>query len=87
MTYVAWKLSNFPPYRVIGSGTLLESARFRFVLSQRLNVAADSVQAFIIGEQGTNSGKFDAIKPFMHLLKNDIFFLHHKDSTVQKLYL
>lgn len=58
MTFVAWKLSGFPPYRVIGSGTILESARFRYLISQRLGVAPEIIQAFIIGEQGNNSSKF-----------------------------
>lgn len=57
MTYVAWKLSSFPPHRVIGSGTILESARFRYLVSQRLGVAPEIVQAYIIGEHGKNSGK------------------------------
>ncbi|KAK9747456.1 lactate/malate dehydrogenase, NAD binding domain [Popillia japonica] len=55
MTYVAWKLSSFQPYRVIGSGTILESARLRFLIAQRLEVEASSCQAFVIGEHGRKS--------------------------------
>ncbi|GJQ68680.1 hypothetical protein Trydic_g17220 [Trypoxylus dichotomus] len=55
MTYVAWKLSSFPPYRVIGSGTILESARLRYLIAQRLEVEASSCQAFVIGEHGRKS--------------------------------
>lgn len=58
LTYVAWKLSDFPPHRVIGSGTILESARFRYLLAQKLGVSASSLHAFVIGEQGDNSSKF-----------------------------
>jgi len=52
MTYVAWKLSGLPASRVIGSGTILDSARFRYLLSQRFGVEPRSVHAYIIGEHG-----------------------------------
>ncbi|XP_058790775.1 L-lactate dehydrogenase B chain [Phymastichus coffea] len=55
LTYVAWKLSGFPKNRVIGSGTNLDSARFRFLLSQKLNVAPTSCHGWIIGEHGDTS--------------------------------
>lgn len=56
LTYVAWKLSGLPKNRVIGSGTNLDSARFRFLLSQKLNVAPTSCHGWIIGEHGDTSG-------------------------------
>lgn len=43
LTYVAWKLSGLPKNRVIGSGTNLDSSRFRFLLAQRLAVAPTSM--------------------------------------------
>jgi len=52
LTYAAWKLSGSPPQRVIGSGTILDTARFRYLLSQELGVDARSVHAYIIGEHG-----------------------------------
>ena len=52
LTYAAWKLSGLPPQRVIGSGTILDTARFRYLLSQQLGVDARSVHAYIIGEHG-----------------------------------
>jgi L-lactate dehydrogenase len=55
MTYVAWKLSGLPKERVIGSGTNLDSSRFRFLLSQRFNVAPSSTHGWIIGEHGDSS--------------------------------
>lgn len=57
LTYVAWKLSGLPRNRVIGSGTNLDSARFKFLLSQRLNIAPTSCHAWVIGEHGDTSGK------------------------------
>ena len=52
LTYAAWKLSGMPSERVIGSGTLLDTSRFRYLLSQHFGVDARSVHAFIIGEHG-----------------------------------
>lgn len=52
LTYTAWKLSGLPPRRVIGSGTILDTARFRYLLSQHFGVDARSVHAHIIGEHG-----------------------------------
>ncbi|KAF9594376.1 hypothetical protein IFM89_030978 [Coptis chinensis] len=44
LTYVAWKLSGFPANRVIGSGTNLDSSRFRFLIADHLDVNAQDVQ-------------------------------------------
>lgn len=52
LTYTALKLSGFEENRVIGSGTVLDSARFRYLLGEHLDVDSRSVQAFIIGEHG-----------------------------------
>lgn len=52
LTYAALKLSKLPPARVIGSGTVLDTARFRYLLSQHFEVDARSVHAYIIGEHG-----------------------------------
>lgn len=52
MTYVTLKLSGFPSSRVIGSGTVLDTARFRSLLAKKLNIDARSVHAYIIGEHG-----------------------------------
>lgn len=55
LTYVAWKLSGFPANRVIGSGTNLDSSRFRFLIADHLDVNAQDVQAYIVGEHGDSS--------------------------------
>lgn len=52
LTYVAGKVSGLPASRVIGSGTILDTARFRYLLSQHFSVDPRSVHAFIIGEHG-----------------------------------
>lgn len=52
MTDVAARLSGLPAARVIGSGTILDSARFRTLLGQHLGVSARSVHAYVLGEHG-----------------------------------
>ena len=52
LTQVALELSGFPENRVIGSGTVLDSARLRYKLGQHLRVDSRSVHAFIVGEHG-----------------------------------
>ncbi len=52
MTYAALKLSGFPSSRVIGSGTILDTSRFRYLLGEYLRVDPRNVHAYIIGEHG-----------------------------------
>lgn len=52
LTYVTWKISGLPASQVIGSGTILDTARFRYLLSQHFQVEPRSVHAYIIGEHG-----------------------------------
>ncbi len=52
LTYAALKLSGFPPNRVIGSGTVLDTARLKYLIGRRFGVDSRSVHAFIIGEHG-----------------------------------
>ena len=52
MTEVALKLSGFPKERVIGSGTVLDTARFRTLLGYHLGVSPQSIHANVIGEHG-----------------------------------
>ncbi len=52
LTYAALKISGLPESQVIGSGTVLDSARFKYLLSKHCNVAPHDVHAYIIGEHG-----------------------------------
>ena len=52
MTYAALKISGFPSSKVIGSGTVLDTSRFRSLLADKLDIDARSVHAYIIGEHG-----------------------------------
>jgi L-lactate dehydrogenase len=52
LTYISLKQSGLSPAKVIGSGTILDTSRFRFLLGQYYGVDARSVHAYIIGEHG-----------------------------------
>ncbi|WP_342433930.1 L-lactate dehydrogenase [Neobacillus sp. FSL H8-0543] len=52
LTYAVWKFSGLPKERVIGSGTILDTARFRFLLGEYFDVDTRNVHAYIIGEHG-----------------------------------
>ena len=52
MTQVATRLSGLPAARVIGSGTILDTARFRWLLGHHLGIAPQSVHAYVLGEHG-----------------------------------
>lgn len=55
MAWVTWKLSGFPKHRVIASGTMLDTSRFRYLLGERLGVGPQSCHGYIIGEHGDSS--------------------------------
>ena len=52
LSYVTWKISGFPSSRVIGSGTVLDTARLKQLLGSHLGVDSRNVHSFIIGEHG-----------------------------------
>ncbi len=52
MTYVTLKITGFPSSRVIGSGTVLDTARLRSLMGKKLNIDSRSVHAYIMGEHG-----------------------------------
>ena len=54
ITYVTLKLSGLPRQRVLGSGTVLDSSRFRYLIARRCNVAVQNVHAYIAGEYGNS---------------------------------
>lgn len=55
MTYVVSKVSGLPTNQVIGSGTVLDTARLRFILSDYLKVSSKNIHAYIMGEHGDSS--------------------------------
>jgi L-lactate dehydrogenase len=52
LTYVTLKISGFPSHKVFGSGTVLDTSRFRYLISEYCNVDVRNIHAYIIGEHG-----------------------------------
>lgn len=52
LTYAAWRITGWSPRQVLGSGTVLDSSRFRYALSRHCRVDPRNVHAYIIGEHG-----------------------------------
>ncbi|KGF67960.1 lactate dehydrogenase [Hoeflea sp. BAL378] len=52
MTFAAQRISGLPPERVIGSGTILDTARLRSLLGDHLGIAPTSIHAYVLGEHG-----------------------------------
>ena len=55
MTYVFTKISGLPENQILGSGTMLDSARLRCGLSEHLNIAQKNIHAYVFGEHGDTS--------------------------------
>lgn len=76
LSYATMKFSGLPKERVIGSGTILDTARFRYLLGEEFNVAPTSVHANIIGEHGDSelpvwSHANIAGKPLRQIIESD----------------
>lgn len=74
LTYIVQKTSNFPTSRVIGSGTVLDTARLRYLLGEHLNVSSKNIHAYIMGEHGDSSfvpwsKSYVGCKPLIDILK------------------
>lgn len=97
LTYVTYKESGLPKERVIGSGTVLDSARLRFALGQYFNIDTRNVHAAIIGEHGDTelpvwSHAFIGVRPLETILaaKKDVkkecledIFVNVRDAAYQ----
>lgn len=97
LTYATWRFSGLPKERVIGSGTILDTARFRYSLGEYFNVAPSNVHAYIIGEHGDSelpvySSAFVGTVPVLSLIeknkkynKNDLedIFVNVRDAAYE----
>lgn len=52
LTYISFKISGLPEKRVLGSGTVLDTSRFRYLLSEHCQVNPRNIHAYILGEHG-----------------------------------
>ncbi|MEG0177590.1 L-lactate dehydrogenase [Anaerorhabdus sp.] len=92
MAYVAHKVSGLPTNRVIGTGTLLDTARLRFMMSEYLNISTSNIHAYIMGEHGDTSfvpwnNAYIGCKPLLNLLdeeKRNLEDLHNIYVQVQQ---
>ena len=55
MSYVVSKVSGLPTSKVIGSGTVLDTARLRYIMAEYLNVSSKNIHAYVMGEHGDSS--------------------------------
>lgn len=74
MTYVVEKVSKFPKNKVIGSGTMLDTSRLRYLIGERLGISPKNVHAYIMGEHGDSSfvawsHSYIGCKPLIQILK------------------
>lgn len=88
MTYVVSKVSGFPKNKVIGSGTVLDTARLRYLVGEHLNVSSKNVHAYIMGEHGdssfvTWSNAYIGCKSIIDILKDK----NEDLSTLDKIYV
>lgn len=90
LTCLAQQLSGFPAGRVLGSGTVLDTARLKYLLGQRLGVDSRNVHAFIIGEHGDSelavwSGANVSGIPLDHFCELRGYYEHDKaDEWLQR---
>lgn len=77
LTNIVYLESGFPYERVIGSGTLLDTARLRFELSKKLNVDPKIIHAYILGEHGDSefmcfSNAYVSVKPLIEIINDNL---------------
>lgn len=92
MTYLALKVSGLPKERVIGSGTILDTARLRYMMSDYLHVSSSNMHAYIMGEHGDSSfvpwtHAYVGAKSLLELLDEqhkDLSDLHEIYTNVQQ---
>jgi L-lactate dehydrogenase len=89
LTYATWKFSGLPKERVIGSGTILDTARFRYLLGEYFNVDTRNVHAYIIGEHGDTelpvwSHAFIGCRPISDIMKEKA---EYKQEDLDQLFI
>lgn len=92
MTYVAQKVSGLPRNRVIGSGTILDTARLRYMVSEYLGISSSNIHAYIMGEHGDSSfvpwtNAYVGCKSLLEILdekEKDLSDLHNIYTNVQQ---
>jgi L-lactate dehydrogenase len=77
LTYLTYKLSGFPANKVIGSGTVLDSARFRYMISEHVGIDTRNIHGYIIGEHGDSEVPTWSVTNISGILLDDYFKANH----------
>jgi len=83
ITYIAMKITGLPPPRVFGSGTVLDSSRFRFLIAQRLKLAVQNVHAYIAGEHGDSEIPLWSSATVANIPLHEWAVMHHGKLSVR----
>ena len=79
MTYITLKYSKLSPTKVIGTGTTLDTARLRYILSEKIGISTNNIEAYVIGEHGDS--EFIPWSNASIALKNIKDFLNEAEMT------
>ena len=87
MTYVVWKTSGLPKNKVIGSGTVLDTARLRYLMADYFKISSKNIHAYIMGEHGDSSfvpwkHAYIGCKKVTDVMKDN----HHPMEDLQKIH-
>ncbi|HUW23635.1 MAG TPA: L-lactate dehydrogenase [bacterium] len=84
LSYAAYKFSSKPKEKVIGSGTVLDTARFRFLLSKHCNVDPRNIHAYILGEHGDSEFPVWSRAMIGGVLFKDYCYICKRAATCQR---
>jgi L-lactate dehydrogenase len=86
LTYVTYKLSGFSRNKVIGSGTVLDSARFRYTIGEHVGVDTRNIHGYIIGEHGDSEVPTWSLTNIAGIPLDDYFHAHNNkgETTLPK---
>ena len=87
MAYVVWKTSGLPKNKVIGSGTVLDTARLRYLMADYFKISSKNIHAYIMGEHGDSSfvpwkHAYIGCKKVTDVMKDN----HHPMEDLQKIH-
>lgn len=85
LSYITYKISGKPSYEIIGSGTVLDTARLRYLISTQLNVDSRNIYASILGEHGDSEFPVWSAAVIGDILFKDYFETHNKENGKQQL--
>jgi L-lactate dehydrogenase len=85
LSYITYKISGKPSREIIGSGTVLDTARFRYLISKELNVDSRNIHASIFGEHGDSEFPMWSKAVVGDIFFRDYFEAQNKEKGEQKL--